>query len=84
MTLSFQRLITLPGARPAAILLALSLVVFAALIPAPAIAATTGSAAPAATNHFTGFCHCSGTFIPDCNTKANCLGAPCLSSPTFC
>jgi hypothetical protein len=78
MTPSFQEPITRPGvnrpgARLAATLLTLSLVIVAALVPAPAAA-----------KPFHGFCHCSGTFTPDCNTRADCLGGACLSSPTFC
>jgi hypothetical protein len=30
------------------------------------------------------FCRCSCTFIPDCNTSADCGGSPCLAGVTCC
>jgi hypothetical protein len=33
---------------------------------------------------FHGFCRCSCTHIPDCNTSADCGGAPCLHAITCC
>jgi hypothetical protein len=33
---------------------------------------------------FHGFCRCSCTFRPDCNTSADCGGAPCLHAITCC
>jgi hypothetical protein len=54
------------------------------LLVTAALVAVVLTAATPAPRKFHGFCHCSGTFIPDCNTKADCLGAACLSAPTFC
>jgi hypothetical protein len=42
---------------------------------------------PSATNGarpFHGFCRCSCTFTPDCNTSADCGGSPCLAGVTCC
>ncbi len=33
---------------------------------------------------FHGFCRCSCTFTPDCNTSADCGGSPCLHAITCC
>jgi len=33
---------------------------------------------------FHGFCKCSCTFTPDCNTSADCCGSPCLAGITCC
>jgi hypothetical protein len=33
---------------------------------------------------FHGFCRCSCTFTPDCNTSADCGGAPCIHAITCC
>ncbi len=33
---------------------------------------------------FHGHCRCSCSFIPDCNTSADCGGAPCLAGITCC
>jgi len=33
---------------------------------------------------FHGHCKCSCSFIPDCNTSADCGGAPCLAAITCC
>ena len=33
---------------------------------------------------FRGFCACSCTFTPDCNTSADCGGSACLPGPTCC
>ena len=33
---------------------------------------------------FHGHCKCSCSFIPDCNTSADCGGAPCLAGITCC
>jgi hypothetical protein len=33
---------------------------------------------------FHGFCACSCTFVPDCNTSADCGGSSCLARPTCC
>ncbi len=36
------------------------------------------------TTVFHGFCHCSCTHIPDCNTSADCGGSACLKAITCC
>jgi hypothetical protein len=61
---------------------------------APATAATCKPAAPstapaqpefmASTTAFHGFCRCSCTHIPDCNTSADCGGSACLKAITCC
>ena len=33
---------------------------------------------------FHGHCKCSCSFIPDCNTSADCGGVPCLAAITCC
>jgi len=33
---------------------------------------------------FHGHCKCSCSFVPDCNTSADCGGAPCLAAITCC
>jgi hypothetical protein len=35
-------------------------------------------------NGFNGFCACSCTHVPDCNTSADCGGAACLRAITCC
>ncbi len=39
---------------------------------------------PLKSRPFRGFCHCSCTFTPDCNTSADCGGSPCLAGITCC
>jgi hypothetical protein len=51
----------------------------------PVCALSTGGApalAQAVVYH--GFCRCSCTRIPDCNTSAQCGGAPCEKAITCC
>jgi hypothetical protein len=62
-------------------------------LPSPA-AQTASLAGPACTlrsedtaSHsrpFRGFCACSCTFTPDCNTSADCGGSACLPAVTCC
>jgi hypothetical protein len=39
---------------------------------------------PLKSRPFHGFCRCSCTFTPDCNTSADCGGSPCLAGITCC
>jgi hypothetical protein len=39
---------------------------------------------PLKSRPFHGFCKCSCTFTPDCNTSADCGGSPCLAGITCC
>lgn len=57
--------------------------------------AETTAAAPAAasglegllaqsTTKFHGYCRCSCSFVKDCNTSADCGGAPCIAAISCC
>jgi len=53
---------------------------------APAPAATNGleGLLSQSTTKFRGFCHCSCSFVRNCNTSADCGGAACIAAITCC
>jgi hypothetical protein len=54
------------------------------LVRKPVVLASTDSALDPKGGGFHGFCACSCTHIPDCNTSADCGGAACLRAITCC
>jgi hypothetical protein len=53
---------------------------------APAPAATNGleGLLSQPSTKFRGFCHCSCSFVRNCNTSADCGGAACIAAITCC
>jgi hypothetical protein len=84
-TLALASLPALPGcgqalgALPALDLKGVSARTAEAAGPACPVAGAEPKARP-----FHGFCKCSCTFTPDCNTSADCGGSPCLAGITCC
>ncbi len=55
-----------------------------ARIAGPACTVETANSPLGRSRPFRGFCACSCTHIPDCNTSADCGGAACLPAITCC
>jgi hypothetical protein len=52
--------------------------------PAGQVCPVAVDSADPSSRPFHGFCKCSCTFVPDCNTSADCGGSPCLAAITCC
>jgi hypothetical protein len=53
--------------------------------PAPAVATPARLAPAGLARKFHGFCPCGCSFVPDCNTSADCFGgATCQTAPSCC
>ncbi len=55
-----------------------------AVCKAPAATAPVQPEFMQSTTVYHGFCRCSCTHIPDCNTSADCGGSACLKAITCC
>jgi hypothetical protein len=54
------------------------------LAPAPAAANGLEAVLSQPSTKFRGYCHCSCSFVKNCNTNADCGGARCIAAITCC